>query len=234
MEIPMFLAMTAGEVLYTEALPRHLGWMACHFSPYGRGLSNLPEALPKGSMLMLNDRMPPDWHDVDLSAEMLVDAAKRLECGCILLDFQRPDNEKTASVVEAVLKRSHCPAGVSSCYAEGLNCPVLVPPVPPHLTVQEHLEPWQGREIWLECSLMGTKIEVTTEGSRYTTLPRYVPSEKAHFDEELGCRYEITVEEERVVFRLGRLLQDMAELLEKGNEYGVTLGVGLWQECRNF
>lgn len=234
MEIPMFLAMTAGEVSGAEELPPHLAWMACHFSPYGTGLSNIPRSLPKGSMLMLNDRMPPDWHDPELAADMLVDVAKRLECSCILLDFQRPENAKTASVVEAVLKQADRPVGVSSCYAEGLSCPVLVPPVPPHLTPEEYLIPWKGREIWLEWSLMGTEIEVTAEGSRYTSLPQFVPSEKAHFDDELGCRYDICVEEERVVFRLGRLPQDIDVVMEKSQECGVALRVGLWQACPGY
>ena len=232
MEIPLFLAMTAGEVSCADTLPPRLAWMACHFSPYGTGLSNIPQSLPKGSMLTLNDRIPPDWHDVDLAASTLTEAAKRLECGSILLDFQRLGNEKTASVVEAVLKQADRPVGVSSCYAEGLSCPVLVPPVPPHLTPEEYLKPWQRREIWLEWSLIGTEIEVTAEGSQYTSLPRFVPSEKAHFDEELGCRYDICVEEDRVVFRLGRVPEDMAGLMENAKKYGVMQWVGLWQEAK--
>ena len=232
MEIPIYLAMTAGEVLKADRLPERLAWMACHFSPYGTGLSNLPQALPEGAMLMLNDRMPPDWHDPELVASTLSETAEKFQCSCIVLDFQREGAKKTAPVIEAVLKKANCPVGVSSSYAENFDCPVLLPPIPPHIPLTEYLAPWRGREIWQELAFEGTEIAVTAEGSRYTSLPRFVPSEKAHFDEELGCRYDISVEDERVIFRLGRLLEDWNELIHNAKEYKVVQGVGLWQEVR--
>lgn len=230
MEIPLFLAMTAGEVLGAEQLPRQLAWMACHFSPYGMGLSNLPDKLPDGTMLILNDRLPPEWHDPVLAAQILVSAAQERKCSCILLDFQRAGNEKTASVVEAVLEMAQCPVGVSHGYAEGRSCPVLIPPVPPHMTLEEHLAPWQGREIWLEVGYVGTEITVTAEGSRYTSLPCCRPDEGTHVEPELGCHYEIEVSETEIRFRLGRTEADLKGLIATGAELGVTRAVGLWQE----
>ena len=46
MAIRPFLAMTAAEIRGTETLPPKTAWMACHFSPYSTGLSNLPKDLP--------------------------------------------------------------------------------------------------------------------------------------------------------------------------------------------
>ena len=46
MAITPFLAMTAAEFRKKEDLPDKIAWMACHFSPYGLGLSNLPQRLP--------------------------------------------------------------------------------------------------------------------------------------------------------------------------------------------
>ena len=52
MAIRPFLAMTAAEIQGTETLPPKTAWMACHFSPYSTGLSNLPKALPPGLSLI--------------------------------------------------------------------------------------------------------------------------------------------------------------------------------------
>ena len=45
MGLPLYLAMTAAELSAAEALPRKMAYMACHFSLYGTGLSNIPEQL---------------------------------------------------------------------------------------------------------------------------------------------------------------------------------------------
>lgn len=230
MEIPVFLAMTAGEVLAAEALPQRLAWMACHFSAYGTGLSNLPKNLPAGSMLMLNDRTPICGHDPALVAKTLCEAAERFHCDSILLDFQREGCEEAGKIIEAVLQRASCPVGISALYAKDHNCPVLVPPVAPHVPVAEALVPWTDREIWLELATEGTQITITTKGSQYTSLPFFEPGETAHKEETLHCHYEITVEEDRIVFQLGRTEEALAALLEESKQHGVTRAVGLWQE----
>ena len=232
MEIPLFLAMTAGEVLSAEVLPRPLAWMACHFSCYGTGLSNLPRQLPPGSMLMLNDRTPEGGHDPALVAQQLCNTARQLECDSILLDFQREDCEEVRAIISAILEHSPCPVGVSTLYAEGFDCPVLVPPVPPHIPLEKALYPWNGRELWLEITTEGTEITVTSEGSRYAPLPFYKPPEKAHREDSLYCHYETTVSESEIRFRLGRTKADLEGLLTAATEYGATKGVGLWQEMR--
>lgn len=232
MEIPVFLAMTAGEVLAAEALPQRLAWMACHFSAYGTGLSNLPKSLPEGSMLMLNDRTPVCGHDPQLVAKMLCDTAERFRCDSILLDFQRQDCPEADNIIEAVLKQASRPVGVTTGYAKDFDCPVLLPPVAPHVPLSEPLAPWKGREIWLELAAEGTQITVTTEGSQYTPLPFCEPPETAHKEEALHCHYEITVEEDRILFQLGRTEEDLTSLLKEAKEYSVTRAVGLWQELR--
>ena len=58
MAIRPFLAMTAAEIRGTETLPPKTAWMACHFSPYSTGLSNLPKALPPGSMICYDREFP--------------------------------------------------------------------------------------------------------------------------------------------------------------------------------
>ena len=63
MPIAHYLAMTAAEMAGNSVLPDRMAWMACHFSPSGVGLSNLPHWLPPGSLLILDDSTPIHDHD---------------------------------------------------------------------------------------------------------------------------------------------------------------------------
>ena len=83
MAIPLYLAMTAREFRICKTVPANMAWMACHFSPYGTGLSNLPTSLPPGSMIILNDRTPICGHDPELIAAQL----KELLKSCMLPAF---------------------------------------------------------------------------------------------------------------------------------------------------
>ena len=71
MAMEPYLAMTAGEIRGASVLPRRTGWLSCHFSPSGVGLSNLPVALPPGSLLILDDSTPMDGHDPEQIAGQL-------------------------------------------------------------------------------------------------------------------------------------------------------------------
>ena len=232
MEIPLFLAMTAAEFRRTAALPAHPAWMACHFAAYGTGLSNIPEVLPRKSMLMLNDRTPICGHDPNEVAATLCEAAQRLECDSILLDFQRPDCTELPDVIRAVLEQADCPVGISSLYSEGFDCPVLVPPISPQIIPKDALSVWEGREIWLELSTTGTEITVTEDGSRYALLPDFFPDGLTHQEPQLHCHYQITVEEDRVRFHLSRSPEDQLALICTAQTFGVTKALGLWQEIK--
>ena len=94
MAIRPFLAMTAAEIRGTETLPPKTAWMACHFSPYSTGLSNLPKALPPGSMVILDDITPIHGHDSETIADQLHPRLDALKCSGVLLDFQRPGYEE--------------------------------------------------------------------------------------------------------------------------------------------
>ena len=63
MAITPFLAMTAAEMRNISVCPPKIAWMACHFSPYGLGLSNMPKDLPSNSLLIVDDYTPPSGHD---------------------------------------------------------------------------------------------------------------------------------------------------------------------------
>lgn len=226
MVFPGYLAMTGAEIAQNPALPRKIAWMACHFSPYGAGLSNCPESLPPGSMVIVNDRTPIGGHDPDRIVGQLGQVIEKLNCGRILLDFQRPGSPETAEVVQALVRKLPCPVGVSEPYAEGLPCPVFLPPVPLTCPLSDYLAPWQGREIWLEAALNGEVVTVTEEGASFAPITQIYPADGFE-NEALRCHYRITAEADSVRFNLWRTEEDLAVLVQDTH---IRLAVGLYQE----
>lgn len=229
MALPLYLAMTAAEMRANATLPAKMGYMACLFSPYGTGLSNCPKALPEGAMLILNDRTPICGHDPQLITNQLVELVQTFKCGCVLLDLQRGGVDETGALVKAIAESLPCPVGVSELYAEGVDCPVFLPPVPPDVPVGEYLRPWQGREVWLEAALDGAVITLTEDGSACAPLPLGRHPEGGHRDERLHCHYIINMEE-NARFTLFRIREDLDALLAEAEAFGTTRAVGLWQE----
>lgn len=225
-----FLAMTASEMRNHTVLPPKIAWMACHFSPYGLGLSNLPQTLPPGSLLMVDDITPPHGHDSVLIAEQLSLCAEKLQCSGILLDFQRPDCPETAALAKHLAEALPCPTAVSEGYAGDLDCPVFLSPVPPSAVPEDYFAPWQGREIWLEISLCGEILTLTDQGCEVAPLPFPDPNREGFSDSNLHCHYTIETKENSAVFTLWRNWEDIQELLEEAETLGMTTAVGLFQE----
>ena len=229
MAIDCYLAMTAAEIASAPSLPRKLGYMACHFSPYSTGLSNLPRQLPPNSMLLLTDRTPICGHDPDLIARQLADCAAANHCHSVLLDFQRGECAETARLVRHLSEALPCPMAVSQPYAGESDRPILLPPVPLDIPLADHLAPWQNREIWLEAALDSLCITVTPTGSH--SSPAGSDNEPLpHRDDRLHCHYRTEVSPDQAVFTLRRTPEDLASLLEEAETLGVSLAVGLCQE----
>ncbi len=229
MKIPLYLSLTAAEFRICPELPTHSAWMACHFSPYGTGLTNLPRKLPEGALLILNDRTPIQCHDPKQVCDTLLTVAEQFQCRGILLDLQRPDCPQAAAIAAEAAKLP-CPVIVSELYAKYLSCPVFLPPPPLQKPIRQYLSPWQGREIWLEAALDSAVITVTRSGS--TCLPHPYEAQ-THFpfsDDDLHCRYRMVTAEDRVCFTLQRSREDVNALLEEAEAFGVAGAVGLWQE----
>ncbi len=228
MALPLYLAMTAAEIQKNSILPPRIGYMACHFSPYGTGLSNLPGSLPDNAMLILNDRTPIRRHDPELIGAQLESLISGLRCECILLDFQRPECEETLLLAEKLCTLP-CPVGISACYAADLNCPVFLPPVPLDVPLSEYLLPWKHREIWLEVALDGMEITLTETG--YSSIPLPCPDDFRGFsDLKLHCHYCIKTDTDRIKLTLSRTREDLEDMLLEAEPLGVTRAVGLWQE----
>ena len=229
MAIPAFLAMTAAEIRGSFPLPPKIGWMACHFSPYSVGLSNLPRSLPPGALLILNDITPIHGHDPEVVAEQLQDCLVAFDSAGVLLDFQREDNEETANLAAHLVQALPCPIAVSASYAGPLNCPVFLPPLPHHVPLADWISPWTGREVWLEIALDGEEILLCESGA--TICPLLHPSSEEGFAEAaLHCHYRIETLEEAVRFTLWRTREDIHTLLEEAETLGIRHAVGLYQE----
>lgn len=230
MAIPQYLAMTAAEMQNCPRFPAHIGWMACHFSPYGTGLSNLPQSLPEDSLLILNDRTPIFHHDPVRIAEELAACIEAFRCRGLLLDFQRPGNEELSVLVQTLQPSLPCPVAVSDLYAADAECAVFLPPVPLHLPLGEYISPWQNREIWLEMAPDCETITITEQGALFTGDNPEEIREGGFADETLHCHYQISTEEDQIRFQLHRSREDLEALAAEAEAYGVTNAVGLYQQ----
>ena len=230
MALPVYLAMTAAEVQGRGDCPRHMAWMACHFSSYGTGLSNLPPELPKGSLLILNDRIPVQGHDPQEVAAQLAQLSEDISAGGVLLDFQRPFDLQTQTIVRAVVQALPCPAAVTENYAAELNCAVFIDAPKAYHPLTTLTEKWKGRQLWLEASFSHGTVTVTQDGSVYepdTTFPDGLP---VHREQKLHCSYCIEKGEKQTRFHFKRTAEDLAALLEEAETLGITKAIGLYQE----
>lgn len=234
MAIAPFLAMTAAEFCAAPTPPSKIAWMACHFSPYGLGLSNLPKELPPGSLLMVDDVTPPYRHDPAFIAEQLSMRADVLQCSGILLDFQRGGCSETQSMVKHLISALPYPVVVSECYAQDLDCPVILSPVPPSAPLEEYLLPWKGRKIWIELGLEGEILTLTESGCQVTPFPHPDLEVEGFRDEALYCHYSIQTEETSARFTLWRTQDDLMKLLEETESMGIKGVVGLYQELDRY
>ena len=232
MAIRPFLAMTAAEIRNTDILPSKIAWMACHFSPYGKGLSNLPAALPEGSLLIVDDITPIRGHDPEVITCQLIQCLDTLRPYGVLLDFQRPDNPEIPELIHYLSQALPCPLAVSDTYGSIHSLPVFLPPVPPSVPLQEQLSGWKGREIWLDISTWGETRILTEEGCSASLLSPPEFPEAGFKDELLHCHYKAEKAPQNVRFCLWRTAEDLSALLEEAEQAGTVQAVGLYQEFK--
>lgn len=233
MVLPLYLAMNASEITHYP-LPEHPAWMACHFSPWTNGVSNLPPSLPPDAMLILNDRIPCQGHSADLVAAQLNEAVTGFSCESVLLDFQRPGNPEAEAVVRAILEAVSCPVAVTEHYAKAADCPVFLGPNPLHIPLSEYFSPWQGREIWLEAGLTQEKAMVRQDGTVFTPCFPIEALDGGFFDQKLLCRYHTTISDACIEFTLFDTFESLREKLDAAQALGVTRAVGLYQELSEW
>lgn len=227
MALPLYLAQTPAEMA-GNPLPERTAYMACHFSAGGSGLSNLPDHLPPGSILILDDSIPMDAHDPQLILTQLNEWISGCGCESVLLDFQRENIPGQQELARLLCEGLPCPVAVSEIYAGNLACPVFLPPVPLDKLLCEYLIPWQGREIWLEAAPDGVILTLTEAGC--TVEPLWDFPKDGLTDDKLHCHYSVETADKSAIFRLWRTREDLDNLLSQADSLGVTIAVGLWQE----
>ena len=233
MAIAPFLAVTAAEMREDPVFPSKTAWLGCQFSSWNPGLCNFPKALPPESLLILTDQFPFENHDPELILHQLQDQLIRLSCCALLLDFQKPEIDALASLIELLAEALPCPVIVSACYGQGLECPVFLPPVPPSVSLNDWLSPWLGREIWLELALDGEFITITDRGSDITPLP-YGWDGDGFSDNLLNCHYRIQQNADAVTVTLWRTRADLTALIDQAEALGVSAFVGWNRELHSF
>ncbi|MBR4016561.1 MAG: hypothetical protein IKK11_01975, partial [Oscillospiraceae bacterium] len=159
----VFLAITQPEI--GKNLPNRLAYMALHFSPYDAGLSNIPAFLPPGSILLLDDSMPPDMHDREVIVQQLKVLVDQFSSTAVLLDFQREVSPKSEEMVDFILQSLPCPVGATEDYASKMGCPVFLSPLPVNKSLESYLSPWLQQGVFLELAPESRKITVTKDGS---------------------------------------------------------------------
>ena len=222
MAIRPYLAITGEEIAQIGKIPENAAWMFCPFSPDAMDVFDF---VPAGKILVLTDADSSENTDPERIIQMLA----RLEPETLLLDFQRTENIDDA-FAKRLKKALSCPVILPPDLAEKLDGPVFLPPVPLHTSLKNHIAPWKGRAIWLDISTEGEKITLTEAGASFETLLCFSPPEKGHQEERLHCHYSIALKEDAAIFTLWRTEEDIIDLLQESETFGIQKTIGLYQE----
>ena len=226
MAIERYLAMTGAEMASAAALPKKTAWMACHFSPYSTGLCNFPAALPKESLLILNDRTPICGHDPERVCRELKETISKLNCVGLLVDFLNPPNRESLALTSYLAANLPVSLGLPPEYAAA-GCAVFVPAAPTLTPVSQYLSRWQGQEIWLELALGGQTVALKADGAHFGEN-RFPWKGIIHADDALHCHYVIEEQQDAFIFHTWRTAEDLDALLEDAGQ--IKFAVGLYQE----
>lgn len=233
MRIRCYLAMTCAEFSSADNLPPRIAWMACHFSCYGTGLSNLPPALPKGSMVIINDRTPPHGHDPHTILHQLQMLQDRQEEISFLFDFQRPEIPETKDLVTLIAKKLNSPFAVTEHYAKDADCAVFIQAAPPHIPLDQWIAPWQPRKIWLEIAQTAERAVLTEQGCHFMDMPEYSPTGPVFYDDTLHSHYHTKIFSDHAEFFLYRNQEMLPQFLNEAENLGIDTAIGLFQQFRN-
>ena len=197
----IYVVITGEELAKCSHLPPKIAYLGCHFA--GGHLTNIPQGLPEGSMLLIDDRNPPGD---------LPDAFARLspllpQLSGIYLDFQKKSTGRFFA--EGFVKKSPIPVGTPFA---GLGIPVFSAREL-HTLPQKRSFPF-----WQEGVLSCWELKITKEGCQKKEIPR-TEGFSGFEDKRLFCRYAVSVSEEAAVFTFQNTKDDLlSELAASGAE----------------
>lgn len=213
MVLPLYLAMTPGEMALCPALPAHAGWLGSHAS-----LTRQPP--PPGILAVLTDRLP-------LPADPAPVAAALAGAAGVLLDFERPPGPAAAALLDALRAGFPGPVAAPPGFDDGLA--VFLPPCPLHVPLEAYLAPWQDRAVWLDMTAAQQTITVTALGTTFGPVTA-ARERTGQFDGTLLCRFRTETAPDAVRFTLFDTAETLARKLEKAAALGVRRAVGLYRE----
>lgn len=233
MEILPYLAVTGAELRENPTFPYPIAWLSCQFSARHQGLSNLPTALPRNSMVIISDQIPFQGHDIALMYQQVMQLISFESPSKILLDFQREHTEGLEELVDAFLQLP-CPVAVSEAYSHNRDCPVFLSCPPLHIPLTDYLQPWKHREIWLEIAPAGALYRITESGCTVTPCPIKTEDSFPHRNSSPPLRYGLSETEDAVIFHLQRGKEEIDSMLKQAERCGIHTAVGLYQELHKL
>lgn len=231
MAMDFYLAMTAAEFSVCPHFPEKIGWLACHFSPSGPGLSNIPKALPPGAVLLLDDSTPFQNHRIQYILQQLQEIIDALQIRAVILDLQRPNVPGVHALTELLQKELPCPVAAPPGYTPA-HAPVFLPPCPLYRPLKKHLQPYLGREIWLDAAPLPVQLVLTSKGCGAGGPSAGALARTPHREQALHCHYGITLENDRAIFTFTRNSQELQDWFREAEQLGVHAVIGLYQEFR--
>lgn len=236
MSIPFFLAISAREFPLFSELPPNIAWMSAHFSSSGSGLSNLPQNLPEGSLLILDDQTPWEGHSTEMVCREVVESLLKSKASGLLLDFERPVTPETALLTTAL---SQCcreigvMLGAPESYAAEEDTAIFISPLPcqtpPELLYQKN------RKLWLDVSAGAYLLHIAALGATGQAADqRSFPdgSYPEFIDPVLHCSYRSRPNAGGIDILLSHSRESIDTLLTALDEQVVQLAIGLYREFR--
>ena len=204
MVLPLYLAMTGAEMC-TIPHPAYL-------------MADWSDRPPAGFLPVITDRQPLTMQAVD----ELCRIAENWDLA--LLDFEKPVTPEA----RRLLARLPCPAAAPPGYSD--TGPVFLPPAPLHVPLEAYLEPWQGRDLWLDAALRQQTITVTEAGTTFSDFSPAANLSGGYHDKNLHCRFIQEYYPDRAVFTLFDTPETLADKLNYAAVLGISRAVGLYQE----
>lgn len=200
--------------------------MACHFSLSGTGISNLPEELPGGSILVLSDEIPEAGHDPAQVAGELEAALRGFHCSGILLDFERECTVRGGQIARQIAAMAQS-LGILCAMPEqwippGIECAVFAS-LPPLL----NQPPLWDRPVVLELAPRRMTLILDKDGATPTPWTDPPGDPPSLLDPLKGLRYCCQPRGDALVVHI----EDTGKSLLKALQWPEVLcGVGLWGE----